>query len=69
MCIAHVGVSRAPFHVCTQTTTRELLLLCGVTLPQSLEACMVSLAHLLVDCQFNFNASYVEHVQHMNLSE
>ncbi len=60
MCMAHVGVNGAPFRVqvCLQTTVSELLLLCGVTLPQSLEACVVFLAHLLVDCQINLKASY-----------
>ncbi len=59
MCIAQVGVHGAPFHVqdCLQTTIGELLLLCGVTLPQSLEACKMFLAHLLVNCQINLNAS------------
>ncbi len=54
MCAAHVGVNRAPFHVqvCLQTTVGELLLLCGVTLPQSLEACEVFFRNTLqVDCQ------------------
>ena len=59
MCEAHVGVNGAPFHVqvCLQTIIGELLLLCGVTLSQSLEACMMSVPHLLVDCQCNLNAS------------